>query len=289
MPAPAAAAERRLALILHADDPFRAIHNALVDVDVDWSGLTPDSVPEPLLEMTRTIWLHRVQTEFRSIQVMTRFLQEVLGAGDPMEVYAGAADAVVDEIRHTALCVGVVEALGVAPTFPDPVFEPENPQFLALPMVQRALGTAVSMLAISETLSVALLEDLRARATHPTIKAVLDATLADEDTHQDFGWSYVAASLQRCDEAGLEFARLVAATTLEPYVAQTQAILADIPMHRRHLEAWPEPDLAALGMMGSEREALVTLNALTHTLRPKLRELGLAADFMPEPAIKVLS
>ena len=264
------------ALIRHADEPFRSIHETLVGLEVDWAALDPSTIDEPRLALARTIWSHRVQTEFRSIQVMTRFLQEVLGAGDPLEVFAGAAEAAVDEIRHTALCIGVVEALGVAPVFPEPIAEPENPHFLALPMVQRALGTAVSMLAISETLSVALLEDLRARSTHPTIAAVLNATLEDEDAHGDFGWAYVRASLERCDEAGLEFAQMVAEVTLEPYVNQSREIIAAMAPSDRHLGAWDEPELAELGLMSNEREALVSLAAIDQKLAPRLRALGLA-------------
>ena len=57
-----------------------------------------------------------MQTEFQSIQIMTRFMWEILGSGDPLDVYAGAADAIMDEIRHTAMCVEMAKALGAEVT-----------------------------------------------------------------------------------------------------------------------------------------------------------------------------
>jgi hypothetical protein len=182
----------------HAGGIFRAIHDALVACPIDWGGIDRAAYPAPLVARARAAWEYRVETEFRSIQVMTRFLGEVLGAGDPLEVYAGAAAAVADEIRHTALCAGMVEALGGAAALPEPLVEEERAELLAL---ERALATAVSMLAVSEAVSTALIEDLRDRCRHPTVRAVLAATLADEDTHRDYGWAYVRASLGRFDAA----------------------------------------------------------------------------------------
>jgi len=260
----------------HAQLPFRAIHDALVGVDVTWDALDPGAIPAAILPTVRAHWLYRVETEYRSIQVMTRFLSEVLAAGDPLEVYAGIADAIIDEIRHTALCVGVVERLGVVPHAPDPIALIDPPGFTELVPAQRALGTALSMLAVSETLSVALIEDLRARATHPTIRQVLDATLADEDAHDAFGWAYVEASLQRFSGSAHEYARLVVEATIEPHLAECDAILARLAPDRRELALYPEPELAAWGIMGDERQALVKLAAWEGRVRPRLRRLGLA-------------
>ncbi len=265
-----------MSVISHAGGVFRAIHQELVGCDVDWAQLSPAALPPELLERARATWAHRAQTELRSVQVMTRFLGELLGAGDPLEVYAGAAAAVIDEIRHTALCVGVVEALGVQPRLPEPLEEPQHPEFSALPPAQRALGTAVSMLLVSETLSVALIEDLRARCSHPTLRAVLDATLADETEHDAFGWHYVRTSLSRFDQAGVEFARLCAETALEPHLADVARVVGRLAAPERRLEAWPEPELAALGLMSDERQALVLRRAIDDVLLPRLRELGIA-------------
>lgn len=232
--------------------------------------------PDPrLLPLARSVWTHRFQTEFRSIQVMTRFLEELLGAGDPLDVFPSAAEAILDEIRHTALMAKVVEMLGgEVPDLPDPVREPLAPEYLELPMVQRALITAISV-AINETISIALITDLHSRCTNPPIRAVLSATIADEDGHGDLGWAYVAASLQRFDAESQPFWRAVAHNAYQPHRDNAARVVGSIPIERRTTDAWTEPELAMLGLMSAEREALLFERTWTTSLQPRLKQLRL--------------
>ena len=253
---------------------FQRIHKEMMGVEVDFAAFDPAAHDPLLVEEAVLAWGVRVQTEFRSIQVMTRFTQEVLGAGDPIDVYAGAAEAILDEIRHTALCVGMLEALGGEAELPDPVDEPDSPEFLALPMAQRATADAIAMLAISETLSTGYIRDLQSRCTDPTVSRVLDVTLEDEDAHEAFGWDYIEASMQRC-EGGEAFFRMVADRTLRPHMEIYTPILEALPLHLRHLSAFPEPERAALGLLSQQREALVFQQTLQRDLAPRLSALGL--------------
>lgn len=261
--------------LLHAGGIFKQIHDELAGNTFDFGAFDASPYPAELLEYARQVWGYRVVTEYRSIQAMTRFLAEVLGAGDPLEVYAGAADAIMDEIRHTALCAGMVEALGGQPLLPEPIADEENPEFLALPMAQRALATGISLLAISETLSVGFIRDLHERCTNPVVSAILGTTLADEDTHHEFGWTYVEQSLARFDADGMVFWRQVTKTTLQPHLETSAAALADVPLHRRHLDAWPEPRLAELGLLSPQREALIFERTYQLEVAPRLQTLGL--------------
>ncbi len=142
-------------------------------------------------------------------------------------------------------------------------------------MAERALGTGISMLAVSETISTAFIEDLRARCQQPVIRAVLDKTLEDEETHHAFGWDYVAASLERFDGSASDFGRMVVDVTLAPHIAQTEAALASMPPQRRHLDAWPEPELVELGIASVQRQALVFQRVYSTELEPRLKSLGL--------------
>ena len=259
----------------HAGAPFRALHDAFVGSPPDLTGLAREDIAPELRARAIAVWGYRVQTEFRSMQVMSRFVTEVLASGDPVEVAAGAIDALRDELRHTALCAAVVEALGGVPELPELLEERERPEFLALPMPARALGTAVSRVLVSETLSVGFITDLHARCTQPELRAVLAATLADEDTHDAFGVEYVRASLARFDDDGRTFAKMVVETTLAPHVTASARSLSNVSPERRTLAAWPEPELAHLGLLGPEREALVFEATKTTVLLPRLRALGL--------------
>lgn len=251
------------------------MHEALVGVAIDWAALDRREVPAELLARAQAAWSGRVQSEYQSIQVMTRFLQEVLAAGDPLEVQAGAVMAIRDEVRHVALTAAVVERLGATPLLPEPLEHREAAAFMALPAAQRALGTAVTMLAVNETVSVALIEDLQARATHPVIRAVLDATLSDEGEHGDFGWAYVEASLGRFDGEGRDYARACAQSALEGLVGPARERIAGLAEGERALERWAEPELARWGLRSPEREALVIVEAIERRVMPRLAALGI--------------
>lgn len=267
--------------LLHAGEPFQSIHreatnNALSKVP--WEALQRHGLPRLRLEEVANAWSQRVQTEFRSVQVMTRFMAEVVGAGDPIEVHSAAASAITHEVRRMGLCAAVVEALGFTPLLPEPLVETEPPGFLALPMAQRALGTAVSMLCVSETLSVALIEDLRARCRHPALAMVFALTLEAEDTHRDFGWAYVEASLARFASDGARtFARTVAEVALEPHIRQSMDVLAAVKGPRAELMArLAEPHEAEWGLLSREREAALKLEVIERVVMPRLLALGIA-------------
>lgn len=259
----------------HESGIFLELSNRIVGPLADLSGLRLDHSPE-LLRQARAVWCDRARTELRSIQIMTRFLGEVLGAGDPIEVYAGAADLVLDEIRHVRLTVALCEALGATPTLPDPIELRDPEAFLRAPMAERALHTAIAMLCVNETLSVAFVEDLRDRCDDPAISRVLEATVADEEGHQSFGWSYVSKALTRFPASTLESWRTLVEHTLEPHRRAAAPILERVDRQGLELAALPEQELAALGLFSPERQALVFRACLEKRLLPQLRALDLA-------------
>jgi len=264
--------------IIRTGGIFGKLHEQLAGTDIDFEAFDPSQYPAERVAFAAKVWTHRVQTEFQSIQIMTRFMWEVLGSGDPLDVYAGAADAILDEIRHTGMCLEMAKAMGASPEFPEPLVLEENQEFLDLPMAQRALATAISMHAINETISTGFITDLDARCTDPVVKSVLSTTLADEDEHQDFGWFYVEKSLERFGEQSLPFWQQVATVALRPHISSARETLADVPLDRRHLGAWPEQGLADLGLFSPQRQALVFLDTYQKIVGPRLRELGLLVD-----------
>lgn len=261
--------------LLHATGVFAELHRARFGERVDLSDFDPSAHPEPRLALARRVWQERLRTELRSVQIMTRFLTEVVGAGDPLEVYAAALELVEDEIRHVALCAGLCEALGAEPLLPEPVELRDPPKYLEQPMIERALATAIQMLAINETISVAFIEDLEARCGDPAVRRVLHATCADEEGHQELGWSYVRTSLARFGEGTRPSWRHLVASTLAPHDENARAILAGLSPAQRALEAHAEPELAALGLFSPARQALVYERVRREKLEPRLRALEL--------------
>lgn len=261
--------------VAFAGGAFSKRHRAIVGPLPDLSGLSPETVPPALRSIAGTLWPDRVRTEFRSVQIMTRFLTELVNAGDPLDVYASAVDLVEDEIRHTELCVAVCRGLGLPAELPTPVDLREAHGFLAMPWPARALATALGMLCVNETISTAIITDLRDRCDLAPIRSVLAATVEDEETHGAFGWEYARASLARFDEASLPRWRELVLQTLEPHEALAQKALTSIPPERRNLDAFPEPELARYGLLGLERQSLLYRRVRADILEPRLRDIGL--------------
>ena len=258
-----------------AQGVFAQLTESLLGAAVDLSDLDLTRHPPELVAEARGVWEGRFRSEFRSMQIMARFVTEVLGAGDPLEVWGCAADLVQDEVRHARLCVALCEALGARPHLPEPVVLRDPEPFLRAPMAERALHTAITMLAINETISVAYIEDLRARCPEPAVRRVLDQTLADEEGHQAFGWEYVARSLQRFPASTRPEWRSLVAATLLPHEEAAARDLAAIPESARHLSAHPDHHCVGLGLFSAPRQALVFQQVMTQTLAPRLAALEL--------------
>lgn len=259
----------------HATGIFETLFRERLGDPLDLSDLDLSRHPPTRVELAQRVWQDRVRTEFRSVQIMTRFLTEVVGAGDPLEVYAAALDLVEDEVRHVGLCAQLCEALGAEARLPEPVELRDPPRYLAQPMMERALTTAIQMLAINETISVAFIEDLHARCEDPAVHRVLEATCADEEGHQELGWTYVKVSLSRFDRSTLDSWRHLVKATLAPHEKNARPILDGLPKAKRDLDAYPEPDLAALGLFSPPRQALVYERAWKTKLEPRLKALEL--------------
>lgn len=260
--------QRRLSF---AGGAFGDLHRQRLGPLPDLSTVSVTDIPAAVLETARATWRDRARSEFRSLQILTRFLGEVAGAGDPLDVYAGVTALIERAIRHTELCAALCDALGSPALLPEPVVLQDSPGFLGAPMAERALATALSLLGINETISAAYLADLAPRCRHPAIKAVLEALVADPT----LGWSYIRESLHRFRSSSSPDWRHLVKVTLEPHDSFAARTLREVPADRQHLVAWPEPELADLGLLSHERQALVFHRTWSTVLKPRLAELEL--------------
>jgi hypothetical protein len=256
-----------------AGGAFGELHRARLGPLPDLSGLDVKQVPAALLEKARVTWQDRARSEFRSIQILTRLLTEVVGAGDPLDVYPLVTQLIDGEIHHTELCAAVCAALDAPAFLPEPVTLNDSAGFLASPMAERALATAISVLGINETISVGYLADLAGRCGNPAIKAVLDAT--GGDAHRELGWSYIRQALRRFPAETSPDWRHLVKVTLQPHEAFAARTLEPVPANKHTLAAWPEPELAELGLLSHERQALIFHRTWVEVLKPRLAELEL--------------
>ena len=157
-------------------------------------SIDTDTIAPPLLGEARRIWLGRVKSEYRSIQVMTQLLSEVLAVGADHTTRCVLAEMVADEVRHVALCAAVCQALGATPPDAAAIAAP-LPPLDAVPATERVLASAISMLLINECFSVAYIRDLAARCQHPVLAPVIRQIGGDEDEHEAFAEAFVAQRL----------------------------------------------------------------------------------------------
>ncbi len=231
------------------------------------------------VERARAVWAERVVTEYRSAQALSRYAQELLAVDAPRAEVEEAIDMVRDELRHVALCEAVVRAMGGAPGRPTPLDLPVPEAFRRAPAAQRAMGTAISMLVVNETLSVGYLDDLAGRAGDGVCGQVVRAILGDEAEHGAGDVPLVGRTLAACTPA--ERAEWVAFTEacVRPHLRRAEDALAGVPPAERVLE--DEPAHAALGLFTPRRQALVLARTWRETLRPRLVALGLWAPAAP--------
>lgn len=240
---------------------------------IEWDAFDPSAHDPALLAVARDTWLERAQTEFRSLQIMTRFMSELTGAGEPVRFYAGAAEVIADEGRHVELCCRLVATLGGIPRLPDEPRLLDPAPFLEAPMVQRALGTALTMLVVNETLSVAYLRDLAGRCRDPVVGGVLRAMVEDEDGHDAYGWDYAEWSLRRFDPSTLGRWRALVQGTIARHLRWADDVLGpDADIDRPLPE---EPALADLGLFGEVRQAMICRRTWRDVLGPRLVALRL--------------
>jgi hypothetical protein len=262
---------------------FDEFYEDVVGADIDFDRFDPSSFDPELLEEARGVWHKRAHTEFRSVQITTRFMSEITGAGDPIDIYAAGVDLVEDEVRHTALCAEMCRALDFQPVFPEPIRPDEPAGFLEAEMGERATHTALSMVAINEAISYGFITDLADRCDEPTVGAVLDATIADEEGHQDLGWVYLEKSLERFPASTRPQWREIVERTLQEHLDPANEILESIPSDRRRLEAWPDDERVTLGLHSDQRHALVFRQTFYEVLEPRLRDLDLLPDGIEPP------
>jgi hypothetical protein len=228
------------------------------------------------LEHARAVWRNRVRTEYQSAQVATRFLGEVLAAGDPFDVQRLLVEVIGEELDHAELCAAMCRALGADAPAPGDVAAPLH-ALDPVPLDERVIATAISMFLVNETFSVGYLEDLVARCDHPVVGPVLRAILGDEGEHGEFAETFLARHLANESAARMAEWRGFTTKLIRGHLDQTESVLAALAPEERDLARHPEPELAALGLASDARLALVGRRTFEEVLRPRVARLSLAS------------
>lgn len=145
------------------------------------------------------LWSMRATAELEAAARFERLAHDLtLLEAEPV-VQALARAAAVDEHRHHRRCVALVERFGGR--WQAPASPPRAPALSSGVGRHRAdvLYELVAMSCITETLSAALLVEMRSAATDPEVRAVVHEILTDEVDHSRLGWAHLAAEARDLD------------------------------------------------------------------------------------------
>jgi len=147
------------------------------------------------------IWRIRERTEHEAATLFQRLASDLEAAGAHPDLVTLARRCADDERVHAEHCRAIVDALadGLEPLAPmDARLGPADAS-----AARRALYTSVALGCITESLSTALLIELRPHATHDVVRRGLDRILTDEVRHARLGWAHLAYEAERGDVSWL--------------------------------------------------------------------------------------
>jgi hypothetical protein len=142
------------------------------------------------------IWRFRESIEWKARALFTGLAEDLQRLGAEPRLVEMASQAAADETRHASLCADLVDRFGGAPEALD--------RSRALPLGpadlsddRRALYASVAVSCVTETLSTALLLEIRRRATDRAVASVVREILKDEVDHARIGWAHLAIEAGR--------------------------------------------------------------------------------------------
>lgn len=230
--------------------------------------LTPRATP--VLAGAAAYWAHRERVEVEAASVFADLA--ALLDGDARSSRA-STEASRDELRHADACRALVERF--APGEHAPVARARVSIHLAPRDVRdRGLYGAVALGCVTESLSVALLMEIRERTTDAQVAETAHAILKDEVRHSRFGWAALAAAHARGDVSWL-------AAHVPAMIAGATGEESAGPLLRGVL---PAGALEGHGVLSADVAHATCQRALAEVVVPGLAHFGLHVDSgPPEP------
>lgn len=165
--------------------------------EVHWDQFDAREYEATHLEAARSLWRHRAFTEFHSLTHFTQLASQVQRLGLPLEWSGAFVRMCGDEVRHTELCLRMLEAVGGERDLVLPSLD-ETHLTVRGSLRAHVRSVIVSAFCIGETLSGRMFKRCLAAATVPLAREVVTAILVDETFHAELGWE-LAALLMRPD------------------------------------------------------------------------------------------
>ncbi len=203
-----------------------------------WVQVRPDDLAARLTDEQRRFFARRWEGDGRlehaSVASFARASLELMAAGAPPELVAGAHEAALDEVRHARACFGLAARYADAPRSPGPM-QVAGPRDLTL--AELAVRTFLEG-CVEE--SVATLCALRQHAAcvFPAVRDVLSEIVEDESRHAALAWRTVAWALREGGDDVAQALRNAAANELAEVRERAEqpgrTPVIDVALMRRH-------------------------------------------------------
>jgi hypothetical protein len=218
-------------------------------------------MPMTPAERAARVWRRREQVEREAAQLFDHLAHELALAGYG-DLANRARRAGADEVRHAGQCRALIEALAGPGALPA-----ERPRRLSLGPYElrsrdRLLYAALALGCVTESLSCALLLELRESATHPLVATTVRDILADEIEHARIGWTLLAEEAKRRDVSWL--------TGYVPAIAA--AAVAD------DVRPFVADDTSGLGVLSRDRVQSLVAETWSSVIQPGLAQFGIVAN-----------
>ena len=170
-----------------------AIEAGLARIPPSDARFDPSAYDPSAIAKVRAGWTQRMIFEHRSSMVFSQLAQQLFEANATLDAKIVMMRMAQDELRHTATCASVIEALGGDP-IADAVFDVEP---LAVHrgtgVEERALRNVIYTTCMSEMVACARFVATLDHTTDPFMRDAMRRLLADEILHGQFGFHYLTA------------------------------------------------------------------------------------------------
>lgn len=264
------------------DGHFRSEHERLVATALRRGDADPEgalrgarlegSYHERTLELARRAFLERMRREHHSSTVFSGLLPQLIEAEATLDTKTAVLRMAMDELRHAALCGGVVELLGGEAILETDLATPSLPDHPTCTPIERALRNVVFVGCMNETIAVGMLTEERALVREPAIEAVLTQLVADEVSHAKLGWTYLDEVWPQLDEE-----QRARTSAYLPYAFRHLEESLMGPMAHMRFDDLLRDELAALGVPSPQDMRELFYAAMETAVLPPLQARGLPA------------
>lgn len=221
------------------------------------------------------IWRVRERTEHEAAAAFDALARDLAASQAPAPLVALASRCAADERAHAVHCRAIVDALapGLAPL---PVDAGVRLGPAGASASERALHASVALGCVTESLSTALLIEIRRRAADALVRRALDVILEDEVRHSRLGWAHLAHAASAAERGG---GRGGVSWIARHVPAMLRAALDDeLPELAPARASRERFDLAPWGILDRDDVERICRATIEHTILPGLARYGIALD-----------